>query len=303
MSLSFSLLLLGGLLLGMTALWWVSLARRDASLVDRFWGMGFVVVAVAVWGTLAQPSTRASVFLGLAVVWGLRLSLYLTWRNWGQGEDRRYQAIRQRYGSRYRWSSLPLVFLFQGTLVWIISWPLQAFRGEERPWGLAETLGVLLWTIGFVFEAGGDWQLARFLRDPANRGRILDRGFWALTRHPNYFGDAVVWWGLSLPVVALGGWSVALVVSPLLMTYLLRRFSGVPLLERSLAERRPGYHDYVARTNAFFPGWPRRRAREESETGPDAARQTIRLQRIGLWILLTVLLLVILFRWMRLGVE
>ncbi len=303
MSLSFSLVLLGGLLLGMTALWWVSLARRDASLVDRFWGMGFVAVAVVIWASLAQPSTRATVFLGLTVLWGLRLSLYLTWRNWGHGEDRRYQAIRQRYGHRFPLLSLPVVFLFQGTLVWVISWPLQALGGEARPWGLAETLGVVLWTIGFAFEAGGDWQLARFLRDPANRGRILDRGFWALTRHPNYFGDAVIWWGLSLPVIAVGGWSVALAISPLLMTFLLRRFSGVPLLERSLVERRPGYQDYIARTNAFFPGWPRRQAQEEDESGPAAARQTIRRQRIGLWLLLTILLGLLLYRWIRLGEE
>jgi len=303
MSLSSSLALLGGLLLGMTALWWVSLRRRDASLVDRFWGMGFVAVAVVVWGSLAQPSTRASVFLGLTILWGLRLSLYLSWRNWGHGEDRRYQAIRQRYGARFPLLSLPVVFLFQGTLVWVISLPLQAFGGEARPWGLAETLGVVLWAIGFAFEAGGDWQLARFLRDPANRGRILDRGFWSLTRHPNYFGDAMIWWGLSLPVVALGGWSIALAISPLLMTFLLMRFSGVPLLERSLVERRPGYHDYMARTNAFFPGWPRRRDPEENETGPEAARQAIRRQRIGLWVLLTVLLLVVLYRWIRLGGE
>ena len=303
MSLSFSLALLGGLLLGMTALWWVSLVRRDASLVDRFWGMGFVAVAAVIWASLAQPSTRATVFLGLTVLWGLRLSLYLTWRNWGQGEDRRYQAIRQRYGRRFPLLSLPVVFLFQGALVWVISWPLQAFGGEARPWGLAETLGVVLWTIGFAFEAGGDWQLARFLRDPANRGRILDRGFWALTRHPNYFGDAVIWWGLSLPVIAVGSWSIALAISPLLMTFLLRRFSGVPLLERSLVERRPGYQDYIARTNAFFPGWPRHQAREEDGSGPEAARQTIRLQRIGLWLLLTVLLGLLLYRWIRLGEE
>jgi steroid 5-alpha reductase family enzyme len=311
MSLAFSLILLGGLWLAMIGLWIVSLWRRDASLIDLFWGAGFAAVALAVWGRLGSGGgLPASLFLGLAVIWGLRLSLYLTWRNWGRGEDPRYQAIRQRYGQRFPLLSLPVVFLFQGTLIWIISWPLQRLGAiPPSSWGIAETIGVLLWSVGFLFEAGGDWQLARFLRQPANRGQVLDRGFWALTRHPNYFGDAMIWWGLSVPVLARGGREVSFLLSPLLMTWLLRRFSGVPLLERSLVERRPAYRDYIERTNAFFPGWPRRSTRisepptrvAEMESGPEAAHRTIRLQRVGLWVLLTLILLVLLYRWSRMG--
>jgi steroid 5-alpha reductase family enzyme len=255
MTLHFSTLLL--LCGAMFLLWLVSLVRRDASIVDIFWGAGFALVAWLPLRGTPVVAGRQLLFSLLTIVWGLRLAVYLAWRNLGRGEDPRYQAMRARYGERFWLTSLPLVFLLQGGLIWIISLPVQALGGQTGGWRLADLLGLLLWMIGFGFEAVGDWQLARFKADPANRGRVLDRGLWAWTRHPNYFGDALVWWGLTVPVMAAGApW---VIISPLLMTWLLRRFSGVPLLEKGLHQTRPGYDQYVERTSPFFPRPPRRR--------------------------------------------
>lgn len=244
------------ILLGAVAiLWVVSLILRDASIVDIFWGLGFAVVAaIGLWS--GETTSRYRVFAVLAIVWGLRLAIYLAWRNWGKGEDPRYQALRRKYGARFPLLSLFLVFGFQGLLIWVISWPLQVLAGQSWPWTIYDSIGVTLWFIGFAFESIGDWQLARFKARPENRGKVLDRGLWALTRHPNYFGDALLWWGLALPAIAGGAWWT--ILGPIAMTYLLMKFSGVPLLEKSLVETRPGYRDYIQRTNAFFP-WPPRR--------------------------------------------
>ena len=152
--------------------------------------------------------------------------------------------------------SLPLVFGLQGGLIWLISLPLASGAVSSRPLGWLDGLGTLVWTIGFCFEAIGDYQLARFKADPANRGQVLDRGLWRYTRHPNYFGDLLVWWGLYLLACAGGGWWV--IISPLVMSLLLMRVSGVTLLERSLADRTSGYRDYTERTSALFP-WPPKR--------------------------------------------
>lgn len=245
------LILLGAMVL----LWGVSLLRRDASIVDIFWGIGFAGVAgIGLWQ--GEPTARHRIFAALAIVWGLRLAIYLAWRNLGKGEDPRYQALRRKYGVRFPLISLPLVFGFQGLLIWIISWPLQVLAGQSEPWTIYDSFGAALWAAGFAFESIGDWQLARFKARPENRGKVLDRGLWALTRHPNYFGDAVLWWGLALPAIAGGAWWT--ILGPVVMTYLLMKFSGVPLLEKSLVETRPGYRDYIQRTNAFFPWRPRR---------------------------------------------
>lgn len=243
-------------LLGLLGLvWLVSLVRRDASVVDPFWGTGFVVV---VWLSCLQAGTPGSRPLLLAVLttlWGLRLSLYLLWRNWGRGEDRRYRAMREKHGARFWWVSLGTVFLLQGVLLWFVSLPLQAGVRQTAPLWWLDLVGGGLWTLGFTFEVVGDWQLARFTSDPDNRGRVLDRGLWRYTRHPNYFGDFCVWWGLFLIAAAAGAWWT--IPGPLLMSWLLLRVSGVPLLEKDIADRRAGYADYVARTSAFFPVPPR----------------------------------------------
>jgi len=240
-------------------LWLVSLRTRDVSIVDIYWGPGFTVIAtVAAWtGDGTDP--RRLLVLALVALWGLRLGGYLLWRNHGRGEDFRYAAMRRRIGARFWLVSLVGVFLLQTVLMWIVSWPAQwAVAVPSAPsLSLSDAVGVALWMVGLVFEAGGDLQLARFQADQANAGAVMDRGFWRYTRHPNYFGDACVWWGIYAVACAVpGGWRT--LPGPIVMTVLLRRVSGVPMLERSLAKRRLGYADYVARTSTFFPRPPRR---------------------------------------------
>lgn len=242
------------------ALWWpVSVWLRNVAIVDGLWSLMFLLEAIvyvaAAPAGFAAVSPRAVLVLVLVTVWAVRLSGYITWRNRGHGEDRRYQAIRARNEPNFAFKSLYLVFLLQAALSWAISLPLLGIALGQRPLGLLDGAGVLLWMIGFLFEAGGDWQLARFKADPANRGKVLDRGFWALTRHPNYFGDFAIWWGYYLIAVSAGAWWS--LPGPALMSLLLMRVSGVTLLEKDIGERRPHYADYIRRTNAFFPG-PRR---------------------------------------------
>lgn len=242
-------------------LWALSLALKDASIVDPFWGTGFVVIAwvtFIVLGKRPEPD-RGRLLVGLTTLWGARLSLYLAWRNFGKGEDYRYRAMRARHGPRFPLVSLYTVFGLQGLLMWIISMPVQLGQalGNRSPLGWLDAVGAGLCLVGIGFETVGDWQLARFKGDPANQGKVMDRGLWAYTRHPNYFGDFCVWWGLYLVAAAGGaGWTI---FSPILMSLLLLRVSGVALLEKTITERRPDYAAYRARTNAFFPG-PRRSA-------------------------------------------
>ena len=251
----------GGLLAAlvlMTVVWAISVPRRDASLVDRVWGLAFVVLAWT-YAALAQVWTaRVWLVLALVTVWGLRLSIYITWRNWGDGEDKRYQAMRRNNPETFTLRSLVTIFLLQAALAWFISLPLLAAIASEAPEGLIwlDLVAVAVWAVGFVFEAGGDWQLSRFLSDPDNRGTVMDRGLWRYTRHPNYFGDTVVWWSFFLLALSTGGWWS--VVGPMAMTYLIVKVSGVALTDRSMSKdggsRREGHDEYVRRTNAFIPG-------------------------------------------------
>jgi steroid 5-alpha reductase family enzyme len=253
------------------ATWCVSLFKRDVSIVDSMWPLFFVVAAVAYAAMLPQPGPRTPWVLALVGIWALRLSGYLTWRNWGTPEDRRYQVIRRHNEPHFARKSLYLIFGLQGSLAWIISLPLLAALVAPRPMNVLDWVGVALWAVGFGFEAVGDWQLARFKNDSANRGRVMDRGLWRYTRHPNYFGDCCIWWGFYLMALAAGGWWSF--PGPLLMSFLLLRVSGVALLEKDIGERRPAYRDYIRRTNAFFPGPPKRAgdqtaaAREMKHTG------------------------------------
>lgn len=242
----------------MILLWLLSLVWHDASIVDPFWGTGFVIVAVTSSWLNLPPSARTALLVALTAIWGLRLSVYLLRRNWGHGEDRRYQAMRARHGRRFWWVSLFSVFMLQAVILWFVSLPIQVTcsQGEANQLNWLDGLGVLIWTIGFAFEAVGDWQLARFKADPANAGRVMDRGLWRFTRHPNYFGDFCVWWGLYAIAVAGGAWWTFF--SPLAMSFLLLKVSGVTLLEKTITDRRPDYANYQARTNSFFPGPPRR---------------------------------------------
>jgi steroid 5-alpha reductase family enzyme len=238
-------------------LWLLSLKLKDASIVDIFWGLGFVLIATTSYRLADGFADRKLLLTVLVVVWGGRLAGYLARRNIGKGEDYRYQAMRRRHGDRFPLVSLFLVFGLQGVLMWIISLPLQAAQMAPQPDRLTplDWLGVLLWGVGFLFETIGDRQLSRFKADPANRGKVMDRGLWAYTRHPNYFGDAVLWWGYFLIAAAAGAWWT--IVSPVVMTLLLMKVSGVALLEKTLVKTKPEYQDYVRRTSAFVPWFPR----------------------------------------------
>lgn len=240
------------------ATWIVSVFRRDVSIVDSVWSLFFLAAAGAYALTVAAAGTRAVLVLVLVTLWALRLALYITWRHWGEAEDHRYQAIRARNEPRFAFKSLYLVFGLQGLLAWIISLPLLAAIAAPAALNLLDYAGAALMLFGLAFETIADAQLSRFRSRAVNRGRVLDTGLWRYTRHPNYFGEFCVWWGFYLIALAGGGWWV--VVSPLLMSFLLLRVSGVTLLERDIGQRRPAYRDYIARTNAFFPGLPRERA-------------------------------------------
>jgi steroid 5-alpha reductase family enzyme len=238
----------------MVGVWLLSLAVRDASIVDSFWGLGFVLVAAV--ALLLGPGVferRVLVFV-LVGVWGARLSLHIARRNWGKGEDFRYQGFRARWGDRFWWVSLFTVFLLQAAFLFVVSLPIQAAGAGETPstLGVLDWLGAGLWVFGFAFETIGDAQLARFKADPENRGRVMDRGLWRYTRHPNYFGDATLWWGIGL-IALPTPWGWAALLGPAFMTFLLVRVSGVAMLEKTIAERRPGYAEYVRRTSAFLP--------------------------------------------------
>jgi steroid 5-alpha reductase family enzyme len=249
---------LGFILVIGTLAWIASLRLRDASIADIGWGLGFVALAWLYTALLGGNDGRTLTVAGLVTIWGLRLAAHIFRRSRGRGEDPRYAAMRRRSGPSFWWRSLFVVFWLQGSLLWCVALPLLAVPRATAPFPSALDLAALiLFITGFAFEAVGDWQLARFRADPANRGAVMDRGLWRYSRHPNYFGDAVVWWGFFLFAVgAPGGWVTAL--GPALMTWLLRRVSGVTLLEEGLRASKPAYADYVARTPAFVPWFPKR---------------------------------------------
>jgi steroid 5-alpha reductase family enzyme len=247
----------GGLFVLYVALWLWSLYGRDVSIVDIFWGPAFVVIALVALATAGTPTPRRLLAVALTTIWALRLAAYIGWRNHGKGEDYRYQSMRKRIGPRFVWLSLVLVFFVQGLLAWIVSLPLQAAILAPAPasLGALDLAGALLWAVGLFFESVGDWQLARFKRDPASTGRVMDRGLWRYTRHPNYFGDFLIWWGFWLLAAQTGAWWTA--IGPALMSLFLLRVSGVALLERTIVHRRPDYAAYISRTSPFFPLPPR----------------------------------------------
>jgi steroid 5-alpha reductase family enzyme len=241
----------------MVLTWLLSLAKRNASIVDIAWGLGFVIVAWSIRMRLPHPDVRSAVLVGMTTIWGLRLAGYLYLRNHGKGEDFRYRAMRKKYGSRFAFVSLGTVFAVQGLLMWIVSLPIQLGQTRHTSLGPLTWIGLVVWLVGLGFEGVGDYQLARFKRDPTNQGSVMDIGLWRYTRHPNYFGDACVWWGIAL-VAAESGIGAVGIIGATVMTVLLRRVSGVTLLEKSLVKRRPGYTEYVQRTSPFVPRPPRR---------------------------------------------
>ena len=249
------------LIAGLALLTWLaSVVRRDVSLVDRTWSVFIAGAAIVYALRLPAPGERGLWMLLLVVAWASRLALFITRRNWGHGEDRRYQQIRARNQPNFAFKSLYLIFALQAVLAWVVSAPFFAAMSGSRPFGGLDAAGIAVAAFGIVFETIGDAQMAIFKKDPKNKGQVMDRGVWRTTRHPNYFGETCVWWGFWLMALGGAGWGGAWsVVSPLLMTVLLLKVSGVSLLEKDIGERRPAYRDYIARTNAFVPGWPRRK--------------------------------------------
>lgn len=257
---------LGIILTVSTLVWVLSLRLQDASVADVCWGLGFVLL-VWVYCLLSPALTpRSWLVATLITLWGARLSWHIFRRDQGKGEDPRYQAMRAAHGGAFWWRSLFVVFWLQGAILWFVALPLLVAVRAAQPAALTpvDAVGGLLFAIGFGFEVVGDRQLRRFKADRANHGQVLDSGLWRYTRHPNYFGDAVLWWGLyAIASASPGGWLTAL--SPALMTFLLVRVSGVTLLEQSLTTSKPGYRSYIARTPAFVPWFPRT-ARESHGT-------------------------------------
>ena len=238
----------------MTGIWALGLRRKDASLVDRVWGLGFVLAMGGYMVAGPEPTPRSLLVFALVCMWGGRLSWHIHRRNRGHGEDGRYTAMRNRFGAGFAWKSLFIVNWLQAILLLLISAPLLALAASGAPaevtiWDLA---GLLVWCVGFAFEVIGDAQLKRFRANPANRGKVLNSGLWARTRHPNYFGDALLWWGYWLFSCAIPFGAMTF-FGPALMTFLLYRVSGVALLEKDLISRKPGYAAYVASTPAFVP--------------------------------------------------
>ena len=242
----------------MLGTWTLSVVLKNASIVDIVWGLGFVLVAWVVRLSADGNDTRQWLLTGMVSVWGLRLAGHLFWRNHGNGEDFRYRAMRKHYGPKFPIISLATVFGLQGMLMFIVSLPVQLGQADATPdVGAVAYVGVVLWLVGLFFEAVGDAQLARFKALPENRGIVMSSGLWRYTRHPNYFGDACIWWGIGIVAAETGSGAWGLIGS-LLMTVLLRRVSGVTLLEKSLVKRRQGYTEYVARTSPFVPRPPKR---------------------------------------------
>jgi steroid 5-alpha reductase family enzyme len=245
-----------------TVLWLVSLLLRDSSIVDSFWGVGFVAVAASVAAAvgLSALTSRAWLMGALVAAWGFRLSHHIFWRNKGKGEDYRYRKWREEAGAAWWWRSFFKVFLLQGVIMWLVAAPVVAVVGStpQQPINRVDWFAAAVWLVGFFFEAAGDWQLSRFKANLANKGKLFTGGVWRYTRHPNYFGDAAVWWGHYLVAAAAGAWWTAF--SPALMTFLLVRVSGVSMLETALRDSKPGYREYMQSTSAFFPLPPRRRS-------------------------------------------
>lgn len=271
------LITLAVLQLGGFVLWLRSLKTKNVSVVDIYWGLGFAIVAIVsglgVWLSIFQSETSAHqsgstpgfgrlslMQIGLAcmvVLWGTRLATYLAIRNGGKPEDYRYAAMRKNWGNRFELRSLFTVFILQSVLIWFISLPVQLAmigRVEET---IRFGIGGLIWLTGFLFESIGDWQMYRFKQDQSNRGKVMNRGLWRYTRHPNYFGDFLIWWGIFIVAAQPGSWWWT-ILCPSLMSFLLLRVSGVTLLESSLKSRIEGYEEYIRQTSSFFPRPPKK---------------------------------------------
>lgn len=258
-----SLAALGGVVLVVGATFLIALKVGRHNVIDTAWGLGFLVAllaadAVALDSAHHGGAARRILITVLTAVWALRLAIHMGLRGRGEGEDPRYVAMLADARGNRTLYALRKVYLVQAVAMWFVSLPLQVTAVRGGSIGVLGWLGVAVWVVGFVFEAGGDWQLNTFRNDPANKGKVMDRGLWRYTRHPNYFGDAAQWWGFAL--IAFAHWpGIATIASPALMTWFLARKTGKPLLESHLTASRPGYAHYVEATSGFFPLPPRAR--------------------------------------------
>lgn len=247
------------LALAMTVLWAISVRIKDASIVDIAWGPACALPGLLTFLRTDGADPRALVLTALVCLWALRLGVYLGARNLGHGEDFRYVKMREKQGSDAAFARWSLVFVFwlQCAIAWFVSLPTQLGQFGGPGLGLLAYLGVAIFFVGLAFETVGDWQLRRFKSDPANKGKLMTSGLWAYTRHPNYFGDAAVWSGLTMIALeAPFGWATLL--SPIVMTYFLYNVSGKALLERSMEKKYPEYADYKKRVSGFIPLPPRK---------------------------------------------
>lgn len=243
----------------LVGLWGISLSIKDSSIIDIFWGPGFVLMGWFYYHQMLDEwNLRLFVFCMLVTIWGIRLGGYLGIRNWGKGEDPRYQAFRKEGGNNYWWISLFKVFVFQGIILWVLAsifYAAMFYNPGRSTLNWLDYIGLIIWVAGFLWEAIGDYQLMRFKRNPQNQGKVLDQGLWKYSRHPNYFGDALLWWGYYCFALSVGAWMY--IFSPLIMSFLLMRISGVSMLERNLKKAKTNYSEYMEKTPAFFPRIPK----------------------------------------------
>ncbi len=250
------LLALSVLLVFMTAVFALAMYLKDNSIVDVAYGLAFTLACWAAYLSFGSGHPRQVLALALVTVWGVRLAAHIYMRKGGDGEDFRYRKWRQEWGKTFVWRSFLQIFMLQGAVVFVVALPVLLLINHPGPaLGPLDLLGTLVWLFGFGFEAVGDWQLLRFKKNPANRGHIIQTGLWRFTRHPNYFGEATLWWGLFL--IALSApYGTAAILSPLLIAFLLLKVSGIPMLEAKY-EGNPEFEAYKERTHAFFPWFPR----------------------------------------------
>ena len=250
---SYTLVMLFGIAAG---LWIASRIKKDVGIVDSFWSLMILAAGLCFLALSDTAITdRHSIVILLLTVWAIRLALYITWRNWGQEEDSRYQTIRKNNQPNFEFKSLYIVFLLQALLAAFVALPLMSIFSSNSDINILDYLALALWLTGMFFETVGDLQLSRFKSSHRNKDKVLNNGLWRYSRHPNYFGEFCVWWAFFLFAVASGYWWS--IVSPLLMTILLLKVSGVSLLESTISERRPEYASYCKTTNAFFPWFPK----------------------------------------------
>jgi steroid 5-alpha reductase family enzyme len=247
------LLAIGGLsLLG----WFLSLVRQNVTHVDSMWSIFFLLASLSYVHFSGDFSTRGLIIIILVSIWSLRLCAYLTWRNWGPHEDSRYSEIRKNNEPHFWFKSIYIIFALQAFLAWVISISLYAGIDSKVPINILDFFGVGIFLFGLAWEILADSQLAKFKANPLNKEKVLNRGVWRYSRHPNYFGECCIWWGFYLLALSAGAWWA--IISPILMTLLLLKVSGVSLLEQTIVIRRPAYVEYIRTTNAFWPRLPRK---------------------------------------------